>query len=139
MLPLYVIQSVLLPKSICKELDTITRQFLWGGTTEMKKLHLVKWKSVCDSKMEGGLGLKSSSLVNEAYMIKLGWRYLSGSNALWSQILASKYCKGIPNDLTKSKKTNWSLLWKGIMQGFEVLNASTSKSIGNDQSTNFDE
>lgn len=41
-LPNYVVQTVALPKSICSELDSISRKFLLGGTSKTCKVHLVK-------------------------------------------------------------------------------------------------
>lgn len=86
-LPQYMIQSILLPKSIYNELDDITRQFLWGDSSESKKVDLVKWDSFCEDKLEGGLGLKPTSLVNEAYMVKLGWRNINPHYGAMSYML----------------------------------------------------
>lgn len=130
-------QPILLPKSICNELDAITWQFLWGGMNESKKIHLVKWDSVYEKKLEGGLGLKPASVVNEAYMINLGWRFINSPNALWSKFLSAKYCKGINDELSHSRKSNWSPLWKGIMPKANFIHASISKTIGNGKGTRF--
>ena len=37
-------------------LDQIQRNFLWGGGNLEKKLHLVKWATICLDKKNGGLG-----------------------------------------------------------------------------------
>lgn len=71
-LPNYVMQTVPLPKTICDELDSICQEFLWGGSGDSKKIHLVKWSELYGIKADGGLGMRPSHLVIEAYMIKLG-------------------------------------------------------------------
>lgn len=130
-------QMVPLPKSIYDELNSISHSFLWGGSDDLKKVHLLKWSKICDSKIEGGLGLRPSHLLNAAYMIKLGWRYIYHSDSLWSCVLAAQYYKGCVGDFTKSKKSNWSPIWRGILKGSDVVMSSISIFIGNDISTKF--
>ena len=38
-------------------LEKIHRDFLWGGGGLEKKIHLVKWCTVCLEKSKGGLGI----------------------------------------------------------------------------------
>uniref|UniRef100_A0A2N9HM73 RNase H type-1 domain-containing protein n=1 Tax=Fagus sylvatica TaxID=28930 RepID=A0A2N9HM73_FAGSY len=40
-LPAYYMQNTALPSSICNDLDRLNRNFLWGSTSESKKMHLV--------------------------------------------------------------------------------------------------
>jgi len=42
-IPNYVMQGEALPIHLCKKLDKINRDFLWGSTRDKKKLHLVGW------------------------------------------------------------------------------------------------
>ncbi|KAJ1422973.1 hypothetical protein SESBI_12746 [Sesbania bispinosa] len=43
----------------------------------------VSWSKICQPKKDGGLGFKSLKMVNEAYVIKLGWRMVNQPNLLW--------------------------------------------------------
>ncbi|GLT47739.1 hypothetical protein SLA2020_214050 [Shorea laevis] len=43
-------QSVLLPKATCDNIDRLNRDFLWGRSSGTHKLHLVGWDVVCSEK-----------------------------------------------------------------------------------------
>lgn len=58
-----------------------------------KKLHLVRWSTVCTDKRKGGLGIRSFSLLNRALLGKWSWRYASKGEVLWKQIIEGKYGK----------------------------------------------
>ncbi|KAL6194708.1 hypothetical protein ACLB2K_035785 [Fragaria x ananassa] len=118
----YTMQSVKLPMSICNTLDRLNRNFLWGHTKEKKKIHLVKWDTVCKPKCYGGLGLKKSSCVNQALLAKTGWRLLQKEQGLWAEALNKKYLK---DDCIMQKSTlpfsASSNTWKGILYGAQLL------------------
>ncbi|XP_004297900.1 PREDICTED: putative ribonuclease H protein At1g65750-like [Fragaria vesca subsp. vesca] len=108
--------------SICNTLDRLNRNFLWGHTEEKKKIHLVKWDTVCKPKCYGGLGLKKSSCVNQALLAKTGWRLLQKELGLWAEALNKKYLK---DDCIMQKSTlpfsASSNTWKGILYGAQLL------------------
>lgn len=116
MIPSYAIQTTVFPAALCDELDKLTRKFLWGASGKARRFHSVSWDRVCKPKEEGGLGLKSAHLMNQAYLIKLGWRLVSNSTTLWSRILCAKYLRGSEPDFRKSRLTQLSPLWKGILR-----------------------
>lgn len=39
----YVMQTMLLPLVVCKKLDQICQNFVWGNKSRARKIHLVKW------------------------------------------------------------------------------------------------
>lgn len=45
-IPVYNMQSQLLPAHICSSIDKINRDFLWGSTDEQRKSHLLNWNIV---------------------------------------------------------------------------------------------
>lgn len=52
---------------------------------------LVKWKTVCQPKCNGGFGLIKLRQTNEAALLmKLGWGILLKPNALWVRVCRSK-------------------------------------------------
>ena len=59
-----------LPKGIKVRLEKIQRDFLWGGGSLERKLHLVNWKSFSVSKDSGGLGIKDLTLMNTTLLGK---------------------------------------------------------------------
>ena len=46
-----------LPVSLCKEIEMMIRWF-WWGQHDAKKIHWVKWSSLCSSKSIGGMAFK---------------------------------------------------------------------------------
>lgn len=70
-LPIYTMQYVKLPMFVCDTLDHLNRNFLWGHNEEKKKIHLAKWEHICKPKNCGGLGLKRTTLMNQALLAKI--------------------------------------------------------------------
>lgn len=54
-----------------RELHALTHQFLWADNLLYSKWSLVKWEFFCRPKQEGGLVLKSTSLMGQALAAKL--------------------------------------------------------------------
>lgn len=52
-IPIYAMQTVKLPASVCKKVDQLNKRFLWGGSADKAKVHLVKWSQVCCPKVNG--------------------------------------------------------------------------------------
>lgn len=59
-LPMYTMQTALLPQKVCDELDRMNWNFLWGSTDEKGKVHLVGWHHITKSRFRGGLGIRSA-------------------------------------------------------------------------------
>lgn len=54
-LPTYVMQSTLIPRYLCDEIDKRCRRFLWGDTENGRHIHTVNWYDICMPKEVGGL------------------------------------------------------------------------------------
>lgn len=54
-IPAYTMQSVWLPQSVSDHINKIQRNFLWGSTSEKRRLHLVRWHQVHQPKKCGGV------------------------------------------------------------------------------------
>lgn len=52
-------QATRFPVFVIRELDSLSRRFLWGAGEGEQKFHPVKWEVACTPKDEGGLGLPS--------------------------------------------------------------------------------
>lgn len=56
-IPSYAMQTLLLPKTICSDLDGLARDFWWGkAEAKDRHLYLKAWTSLCAPKEAGGLG-----------------------------------------------------------------------------------
>ena len=113
-MPSYVMQSTSLPIAVCQDIDKACRNFLWGDTTESHRIHLLEWKKVCQPIQHGGLGLRQSSIVNKAFMMKVGWDLIMDREALWARVIRSKYKCG--NDILPcvQRRQVSSNLWRGV-------------------------
>ncbi|RVW13169.1 Transposon TX1 uncharacterized 149 kDa protein [Vitis vinifera] len=76
---------------LAKRLDKVQRDFLWGGGSEEKKAHLIKWEAICEDKSKGGLGLRKLVFLNKALLGKWVWRFAIDRDDLWKQVIVAKY------------------------------------------------
>jgi hypothetical protein len=62
-----------------------------------KKISWVKWETVCQSKRNGGLGVKDICLINVSLLAKWRWRLIDGESAFWKKVLKAKYGAYVDN------------------------------------------
>ena len=72
---------------MCKRLEKIQRDFLWGGRNLEKKPHLVKWATVCTDKKVGGLGVRGLHKLLGKWI----WRFANERNSLWRVAIRRKF------------------------------------------------
>ncbi|KAK9278664.1 hypothetical protein L1049_028238 [Liquidambar formosana] len=89
-IPNYYMQTTALPVSICNSLDKMTRDFIWGSTTDHRKVHLVGWDTVTKPRNLGGLGIRRTAIANKVCLAKLNWN-LAHDTKPWAQALKAKY------------------------------------------------
>ena len=121
-LPIYFMSLLTIPVSIAHSLEKIMRDFLWSNSGLPKGLHWVNWGDVCRPKHQGGLGIRPLRDMNEALKSKWLWRFAKEEEALWRQVIASKY--GVDNSGWWSKKcpkAHGVGCWKSILAGLELF------------------
>lgn len=75
---------------------------------------------MCLSKARGGLGIRSTTSINEAMIGKLSWRILIEENGLWADILRAKYMVGSGHRPSYSRSSSmYSAIWRSIRRGLE--------------------
>ncbi|KAA3481303.1 reverse transcriptase [Gossypium australe] len=106
-------QFGLLPGSTSSSWQSHQQHFELCGVKGASKKSLVSWDSVCQPKSHGGLRLRQLKDHNTSFMMKVGFNIISNTNALWIQVLRSKYRvpSGLPDDLSRSR---CSFLWRSI-------------------------
>lgn len=119
-MPSYVMQTGSLPKSICDEVDKICRSFVWGNSEQRRKVHLVSWDTVCNVKKGGGLGLRKTRDVNQAYMMRASWRLCTQSQSLWYKVMRSKYKCGMQTLPCVDIARPGSNFWRGICNSWNI-------------------
>lgn len=87
----------------------IQRNFLWGGSDEVRKVAWISWNKVCLPKTLGGLGIRNIELFNLALLGKWRWRMLDDERSVWFELLHKLYgdC-GILS--TKQFSTWWDVM-----------------------------
>ncbi|KAK5777246.1 hypothetical protein PVK06_045213 [Gossypium arboreum] len=90
-IPSYFMQSMMISKGLCDEIEDMVRQFICGSTSGNRKIALVSWDSICQPKLNGGLGIRSLCDQNTSFMMKLGFKLLTDCSSLWVKVLRSKY------------------------------------------------
>lgn len=90
-MPVYTMQTHLLPKSVCTKIDSITRNFFWGKREHQRGWHLLNWEVLTTPRNLGRLGIRDMKLTNLALLGKLVWSLLHERDKLWVQVITYKY------------------------------------------------
>ncbi|XP_026384734.1 uncharacterized protein LOC113280306 [Papaver somniferum] len=77
-------------KKVEKKLNQIMRNFLWGATSDKRKIIWVAWERACIPKETGGLGIRNLRLTNKALLAKWSWRFSKEKKQLWRRIIQEK-------------------------------------------------
>lgn len=111
--------------------------FIWGGSEEKSKCHLVGWHHVIKEKENGGLGIRATGMMNMAFMAILGWRMITEKEKLWSQILMTKYIGEFKGLISIKAKNGSSNAWCGIAEAITMVKNGFRSQIHNGQKTKF--
>lgn len=95
-LPIYSVQTTKIPRATQGKIDCIYHRFIQSRNGERNSKSMVRWDSISQPKIKGGLGLKNPSQLNEALLMKIGWDIIVSPTSLWTKVLCSKY--GVEND-----------------------------------------
>lgn len=80
--PIYMMSLFRMLKLVARRLEAIQREFLLGVDADQRSPHLVHWENCCRIKSEGGLRIRSLSVLNQALMCKWYWRFTQEQQAL---------------------------------------------------------
>ncbi|KAE8690078.1 hypothetical protein F3Y22_tig00110927pilonHSYRG00028 [Hibiscus syriacus] len=129
-------QSAVLPRSICTEIERHIRRFIWGIEEGKKGLHLVKWQEVCKPIKQGGLGFQNLANLNEVFLTKIAFNILAKKDHLWVRLIRAKYkCSGGIPDVIQS--TRCSTLWRGLATVWTDVRNYVSWCISNGKLVDF--
>ena len=128
----YVMQGCILPQRVLSSIDKINRNFVWGSTNEVKRMHMVSWKKITKPKARGGLGVHDAKGRNVSLAAKLCWRMDQSTNAKWAEVLRKKY----QVRLDRKSKAHFRV-WTAVLKGKEVCNKGSKWTIGSNSSLSF--
>lgn len=119
-IPLYAMQTMLLPQKISHHLDQLSCKFLWGDTTQRRGCHTVNWDMITLPKEAKGLGISFIRYQNKAILMNQAQRLNNNTHMLWAQVLKTKY---FPHTslFTSSRNPRGSYIWKALFVGIQFL------------------
>lgn len=130
-LPIFIMQSFMLPKGTLIKMDTLIRGFFWGvKDSQAHKLYLKSWSSICMSKSKGGLGIRSMVDINQIMLSKLAWNLCVESKKPWIKLIKAKYRRGnffLEVDISYTAN---SWLWGGIMKCNTIITRGACFQVG---------
>lgn len=81
-IPIFYLSFLKMPGIVWKKLVRIQREILWRGVEVGRKINWVKWRTVCQLKGMGGLGVRDIRVVNLSLLAKWRRRLLNEENVL---------------------------------------------------------
>jgi hypothetical protein len=110
-IPIFYLSFLKIPMLVWKKVCRIQREFLWGCKGGRARISWVKWDTVCKPKKLGGLGVRDIRAVNISLLAKWRWRLLGDDNAMWKDVLKSKYGVNVTGIVKPWFSSVW---WKDI-------------------------
>jgi hypothetical protein len=138
-LPIYAFSVLAAPKFVLNSIKGLQRNFIWQGLNKEKKIALVSWDKLCQTKRQGGLGLRDPSLMNKVLSAKIWWRWLKNPGDLWAKLWRKKYAPNTAEkDLIRWNGDNQgSLIWTAAKQNRLLVTQHAFWEIGNGKTTLF--
>ena len=90
-------------------------QKFWWGNGGVKKIHWVKWSSLCSSKSIGGMGFWDFQKFNNALLAKQVWHLFHNRDSLLFKVFSAKYFPH-GNILEAVVHPKCSYAWRSILQ-----------------------
>lgn len=128
-LPTYTMSCFKLPKSLCKQIQSVLTRFWWDMKPELRKMCWVSWDKLTLPKNVGGLGFREIEQFNDALLAKHAWCLLKDPSSLLGQTLLNKYCK-YDGLLDCSAPNSASHGWRGVLARRDILKKGLGWSIG---------
>lgn len=136
-IPYYTMQTTTMPKAVCEAIDKKIRNFLWGNKDGASRIHLINWDITTRSKKYGGIGLRKTKEMNNAFLTKLSWRMKTEGNNLWVNVLKHKYMRNREGRQETRGKRGESNLWRGLCDTNHILDEGVRYKIHNGQGASF--
>lgn len=130
--------SFIIPKSIIQEIDSLCAKFIWKGDISIAASAKVSWESCCNSKEEGGFGLRNLEAWNMACALKMIWLLFFVQDSIWSSWFTAKFFEGnIKLFWVINTKQKHSWLVNKLLDIREFIYLWIGKLVHNGESTYF--
>ncbi|XP_024007904.1 uncharacterized protein LOC112083915 [Eutrema salsugineum] len=132
-MPSYAMSCFKLPKSLCKQIQSVLTRFWWDDKPDQRKMSWVSWNRLTTPLNAGGLGFRDIERFNDALLAKIGARLIYHPHALVSRVLLGKYCHSAPF-MDCVLPSNPSHGRRSIIAGREILRHGMGWLVGNGES-----
>lgn len=117
-IPVYYMSTVLFSKSFLHQITSTIRKFWWIGVQEdgpTSPIAYRSWYDICQSKENGGLGIRDLETVNKSLIIHAAYNIANEKNPFLTAVLKAKY---YPNTSfwKSSTSTTKSIFWSFVLQ-----------------------
>ena len=118
-MPLYTMQSFLLPKTFCDELTQMVAQFWWGKENGKRKIHWIPLVEIMQNQNWRRFRVQRP-LCFQSLLAKQGRRLIHHPMTLASQIFKARYFPDF-DLLSALVKTNSSFCWRSIVEARKII------------------
>jgi hypothetical protein len=132
-IPSYSMSMFLLPKELCKELNSMMQNFWWGHKENDKKIKWMSWERMGLSTAEGGMGFRDLTSFNKALLAKQCWRFTQSPDSLVGRIIRGKYYHG-GSFLQAKVGSHPSFAWRSILASRDLFKEGILWRIGDGKS-----
>ncbi|XP_028555486.1 uncharacterized protein LOC110110911 [Dendrobium catenatum] len=108
----------MVPLSILKKVDRLSRDFLWSKNGGSNGIHYIAWNDVCIPENQGELGILAATDSVEPLKAKLAWNFLKKPHSLLNKSLSIKYGRKVWD---VERRPNSSPSWRLIFSGAKML------------------
>ena len=118
-----------LPKSLCKDIESLVQEFQWGYSGNSRKIHWTAWKKLCAPKSHRGLGFRDLENFNLALLGKQIWRLVHNKDSMFYKVFKARF---FPNCsiLDSGVKTMGSYAWQSVLKARDVIKQGAYWRIG---------
>ncbi|WOL08321.1 hypothetical protein Cni_G17074 [Canna indica] len=90
-IPVHSLSTTWFNKKVIKEHAKKVRSFLWRSSERKHGFHLVSWKNIAKSKLNGGLGIRDLSVVKHAIHARRVLDFPNRKERIWVKLLSKRY------------------------------------------------
>ena len=131
-MPIFYMCTLDIPVTIKEQLNKYMRHCLWRKPDlEDKRPALVKWKTVCRPKNQGGLGVLNIYVQNRALLLKNLHKFYNKLDIPWVNLIWEGY---YANGQLPGSKMQGSFWWKAHLRLIDYYKGMAKYNIGNGKS-----
>jgi hypothetical protein len=86
--------TILFSKTFIHKINTIIKRFWWTGVQDENPTSPIayrSWDDICQSKENGGLGVRDLATVNKSLIINAAYNIATNKNLMLAAVLKAKY------------------------------------------------